>query len=78
MKTRYKFIHFEMTYLKSVWTCFNNKSKAALGIVEYYKPWKQWVFSAEDQIDVFSISCLEDILDFMKQLSKEAINGKDS
>ena len=71
MKTQYKFIHFKPTYLESIWTCFNNKSKSMLGMVEYYKPWKQWVFSTEDQMDVFSVSCLEDIIDFMKQLSKE-------
>lgn len=68
MKTKYRFIHFEQTILKGFWNCINNKSKTVLGVVSYYKPWKQYVFNAEDASNIFSQDCLADIIDFMKQL----------
>ena len=68
MKTRYTYIHFTQTYLTNIWTVSNNKSGGTLGMISYYKPWKQFVFSAENEMDIFSISCLQDIIHFMSQL----------
>ena len=76
MKTKYRFIHFSPTILDGIWNCVNNRHQTVLGVVSYYKPWKQYVFNAEDPADIFSQDCLEDIIDFMKQLNKEPINGK--
>ena len=76
MKTKYKYIHFEQTILNDVWNCINNRHHVPLGVVSYYKPWKQFVFNAEDSADIFSIDCLEDIIDFMKQLGKDANDSK--
>lgn len=70
MKTRYRFIHFEQTIMNGFWNCVNNKHKTVLGVVSYYKPWKQFVFNAEDPSDIFSQDCLADIIDFMKQLNE--------
>ena len=69
MKTKYKFIWFEPTTLTCVWNCVNNKAKTYLGVVSFYKPWKRYVFNAENERCVFSQDCLEDIIDFMKQLN---------
>ena len=70
MKTKYRFIHFEQTILVGIWNCINNRHSTILGVVSYYTPWKQYVFNAEDTGDIFSQDCLEDIIDFMKQLTK--------
>lgn len=69
MKTRYKYIQFAMNEGINAWCCRNNKSGDVLGWVEYYKRWKQWIFSAEPGT-VFSIDCLADIQEFMKGLEK--------
>lgn len=68
MRTVYKYIHFEQTIMDGFWNCINNKSKAVLGVVSYYKPWRRYVFNAEGASDIFSQDCLEDIIDFMKEL----------
>ena len=83
MKTRYKHIHFieDFEQLDSedtlTYICRNNKTDNILGVVAYYLPWKKYEFIGEEGAG-FDISCLEDIIDFTKQLSKEATNGKDS
>lgn len=45
---------------------FNNKSQSLLGIISFYKPWKQYVFSSQPEC-VFNNSCLKDVLDFMEK-----------
>ncbi len=50
-----------------VYRIFNNKSNDQLGIISYYKPWKQYVFSSTEECD-FNISCLKDVIDFMEEL----------
>lgn len=75
MRTKYKYIHFEKLLdakSRTYWFCKNNKSKRGLGIVEYYKPWRQYVFEAYGDC-VFNIDCLNDIVDFMKQLPRKAV-----
>ena len=78
MKTTYKYIHFEQATLDRVWNCINNKHKIVLGVVSYYLPWKQYVFNALYSDDVFSQDCLEDIIDFMKQLDKKGAESSDN
>lgn len=70
MRMKYKYISFEQTIMGGFWNCTNNKSATVLGVVSYYKPWKQYVFNAENASDIFSQDCLEDIIDFMKQLAE--------
>lgn len=50
---------------KPVYRIFNNKSRDHLGVISYYKPWKQFVFSSREEC-VFNNSCLKDVLDFME------------
>lgn len=66
MKTRYKHIHF-LQMNKYHWVCLNNKSEAELGNIDYYKPWRKYVFEGEAGA-IFDSSCLQDILHFMGQL----------
>ena len=72
---KYKFITIreaqggEMFEDHPVFRIFNNKTQAQLGILSYYKPWKQYVFSSQPEC-VFNNSCLRDILDFMELWAK--------
>jgi len=66
MKRRYEHIHFEDDGGK-VYYCKNNQSKGIVGVVSYYPSWKRYVFEGRE-FCVFDISCLADIIDFMKQL----------
>ena len=43
----------------------NNKSKNILGILFYYKKWKQYVFTQYNKDIIFNNSCLLDIVDFI-------------
>ncbi len=73
MKTRYKFIHFAKCNPSSkgwLWGCLNNKDKDIMGVIIYYKPWKQHVIEFREGC-VFNNSCLEDIIDFLGQLNRQ-------
>jgi len=73
MKTRYKYIHFEEgPGPKAVYPsyyCWNNRNDHILGKVFFYRTWDKYVFEGGDGC-VFSASCLEDIIDFLKQLNE--------
>lgn len=72
MKTKYTFINFVRIKDKpktSVWSCRNNRSGSQLGEVEYYPGWRQYVFIPTLQ-SIYSIGCMDDISDFIKQLEK--------
>ena len=51
---------------KPVYRIFNNRSGAQLGIISWYKPWKEYVFSSNREC-VFNNTCLRDVLDFIEQ-----------
>ena len=76
MKKVYKFITIQQPILdhipevfegKPVYRIYNNKSNGLLGILSYYKPWKQYVFSSQPEC-VFNNSCLRDVLDFLEAI----------
>lgn len=48
-----------------VYRIFNTRSNGQIGIISFYKPWKEYVFSSEDNC-VFNNSCLHDVLDFIE------------
>ena len=48
---------------------FNNKNLSQIGIISFYKPWKQYVFSSQPDC-VFNNSCLKDVLDFMENYTE--------
>lgn len=67
---KYKFIHIkqvneELFEKKPVYRIFNNKSGDQLGIISYYKPWKEYVFSSIPEC-AFNNGCLRDVLDFIE------------
>lgn len=68
MKTVFKFIEFLANVTApELWTCYDRKALTVLGKVEWYDPWKQYIFSA-DRSAVFSADCLRDIATFMEGL----------
>ena len=74
MKTRYKYIHFEVGVLLEnfkyeFWYCKNNYTGEQLGIIEFYVPWQQYCY-IPNQNTVYSKSCMEDINNFIEQISK--------
>jgi hypothetical protein len=67
---KYKFITIEQEgdevfEGKPVYRIYNNRNNSQLGIISYYKSWKQYVFSSQPEC-VFNNSCLRDVLDFME------------
>ncbi len=70
MKTKFKHIYFKKIEQKaktSMWICSHNISHLELGIIEWYAPWRQYVFYPSDGT-LFSGGCLDDIIAFMKDL----------
>lgn len=70
MQTEYAFIRFEEASRSDaktkLWACKNRKANSLLGAVEWYSPWRQYIFMSAPDC-VFSESCLKDIADFLKQ-----------
>ena len=48
-----------------VYRIYTNKRRGQIGVLSYYKPWKQYVFSSQPQC-VFNNSCLKDVIDFLE------------
>ena len=55
-------------YLKPVYEIRNNKSDDLLGYIDFYPEWNQYVFESSDPDNIFSTSCLQDIIEFMEGL----------
>ena len=73
MKTKYKYIHFELHKQKpktQVWHCINNSDKIILGVVEWKSGWRRYCYFTEQDF-VYSDGCLDDISGFIKQLMIE-------
>ena len=71
---KYKFITIkqvngELFEQHPVYRIFNKKNSAHLGIISYYKPWKQYVFSSKLEC-VFNKDCLLDVLNFIDEFCK--------
>ncbi len=71
MKTKYKYINFTEVEAepKNRWNCRNNRPGDLLGTVEWYAKWKQYEFIPQYGMG-FTIECLLDIADFIKQLER--------
>jgi len=70
-KTQYQFIHFEKIEdggQKSSYSCHSNKTNDELGRVSWYPRWRQYVFWSGDDT-LFSVGCLSDIAEFIKQVT---------
>lgn len=60
-----KQVNGELFEKHPVYRIFNNRSGSQLGIVSWYKPWKEYVFSSQPEC-VFNNSCILDVLDFIE------------
>lgn len=79
MDKKYKFIWIrnvngELYNGKPVYRIFNNRSGDQLGILSFYRPWKQYVFSSQPEC-VFNDSCLRDVLDFIGLIARTEKEG---
>jgi len=68
---KYKYITIrqvdgELFEQRPVFRIFNNKSNDQIGIISWYKPWKEFVFSSKENC-VFNNTCLRDVLDFIEK-----------
>lgn len=74
MKTEYRYIGFDDISPKArrtrLYLCKNRRHNAALGIVQWNAPWRQYVFEP-NECCIFSADCLADIQDFIGQLMAE-------
>lgn len=73
MKTHFRFIEFKPE--NGAWVCRNNKHGSVLGRVEWFEPWKRWVFQCAEADVIFSSDCLRDIAEFMDGLKEGRDNG---
>jgi hypothetical protein len=75
MEKRYKYISIkqvneEMFNNHPVYRIFNNKIGDQIGMISFYKPWKEYVFSSIEDC-VFNNTCLYDVLDFIDNVIKK-------
>lgn len=67
----YKYIRFVKTEPKkprktSIWSCRNKSAEFELGIIEWYRGWRQYCYFPSIT-GVYSAGCLDDISDFIKK-----------
>jgi len=70
MKTEYEFLIFTKlpTSTKtSKWECRNKTSLTILGLVHWYPSWRQYCYFPSIAA-VYSVGCLNDIAEFIKEL----------
>jgi hypothetical protein len=60
-----KQINGEIFNGRPVYRVYNNKSSDQLGVISYYKPWKEYVFSSREEC-VFNNTCLRDVIKFIE------------
>ena len=71
---KYKYITIKQEGLQSynnkpIYRIFNNKSCVQIGMLSFYKPWKEYVFSAPEDC-VFNDGCLRDVLNFLNLIKE--------
>ena len=69
---KYKFITIEQrdgeVFEKHpVYRIYNNRSKGQIGILSFYKPWKEYVFSSKEDC-VFNNTGMRDVRDFIENI----------
>lgn len=55
---------------KPYYSIVNNQSRASIGCLFWYLPWKQYVFEAEPRA-VFTDACLADIIHFVRAANRQ-------
>jgi len=61
----------------SVYECRNKMTGDKLGIIKWYPPFRKYSFFSEPNI-VYDAKCLEDITDFIKELSTYQVDKRNS
>ena len=51
---------------KPVYGVYNNKSKESLGTIYFEKNWKEYVLTLESDNVIMSVSCLQDVINFIE------------
>lgn len=70
---KYKYICFELKEEKpktKVYNCINNKSSYVIGQIKWFPSWRQYCFYPFGYT-VFSKGCLNDITDFINEISRK-------
>ena len=70
MKTEYEYLEFKETQSTGKtrrFDCLNKKHKERLGEIKWHGAWRQYCYFPLVQA-VYSVGCLNDIADFLKQL----------
>jgi len=71
MEKKTKYITFSETVApqhgKPTYVILNNKSQEPIGMIEFYPPWRQYVFSAYEEA-VWNKDCLQEIVTFLGEL----------
>lgn len=57
---------------KAVYRIYSNRPMAQIGILSYYIPWKEYVFSSNENC-VFNDGCLKDVLDFLSLIKSNTV-----
>jgi hypothetical protein len=73
MQTLYRYIEFVEDKPKpktKVWKCLNRSQRSQLGIVEWYGPWRRYVY-VPSICAVYSGECLKDIDHFLAQADRQ-------
>jgi hypothetical protein len=75
MKSKFKHIYMDHIGLtkygeseKGAYEIRNNKSDDLLGYISWYDDWNQYVFESFSDEIIFSVSCLQDICEFIGEL----------
>ena len=74
----YKYIVFRLIRegkKTNVWACENKKTGFRLGVVAWYKNWRQYCFGSTETA-VFSAGCLADLKDFIDTQMRLRKGGK--
>jgi hypothetical protein len=79
MEKTYKYIHIK-EYEKipnrktKVYAVINNASNYVIGYIEWYPAWRQYCFCPKGDT-VYSVGCMNDIIDFIGIATKELRNN---
>ena len=51
----------------------NRKTGHPIGVIEFYQPWKKWVFSPSNGT-IWDLQCLANVLDALKRISDVSVS----
>ena len=66
---------FTWSYVESFKSHYAYYGKEELGYIEYWEPWKKWVWNQKKDI-ILSLSCMENVVKKLKELEEFAKTKK--